>query len=84
MARFLYKSVSASGEVVEGELEAVSREAVIDRLRHKGVKHPSGAEYTTKDVYLPYWPLLTVEEAKLWEGANRSRVHLTDRRPHRC
>ena len=36
MARFLYKSVSATGEVVEGEIEAASRTAVVDRLRAQG------------------------------------------------
>ncbi len=36
MARFLYKSVSATGEVVEGEIEAASRELVVDRLRAQG------------------------------------------------
>jgi len=36
MARFLYKSVSATGEVVEGEIEAASRELVVERLRAQG------------------------------------------------
>jgi general secretion pathway protein F len=36
MARFLYKSVSATGEVVEGEIEATSREFVVERLRAQG------------------------------------------------
>jgi general secretion pathway protein F len=36
MARFLYKSVSATGEVVEGEIEATSRELVVERLRAQG------------------------------------------------
>jgi general secretion pathway protein F len=36
MARFAYKAVGADGEVVEGEVEAVNREAVIDRLHAQG------------------------------------------------
>ena len=36
MARFNYKSVTPSGEVVEGEMEAASRGAVVERLRSQG------------------------------------------------
>ncbi len=36
MAWFSYKAVSASGEVIEGELEATDQRAVIDRLRREG------------------------------------------------
>ena len=36
MPRFRYKAVTASGEVVEGEMEAVAREELIDRLRSDG------------------------------------------------
>lgn len=36
MARFAYKAVGADGEVVEGEVEAVSRQALIDRLHAQG------------------------------------------------
>ncbi len=36
MARFNYKSVTPSGEVVEGEMEAASRAAVVERLRGQG------------------------------------------------
>ena len=36
MARFRYKAVRGDGEVIEGEIEAISREAVIDRLRSQG------------------------------------------------
>ena len=36
MARFSYKSVSATGEVVQGEVEAESQQAVVERLRAQG------------------------------------------------
>ncbi|MCH8188196.1 MAG: type II secretion system F family protein [Proteobacteria bacterium] len=36
MPRFTYKAVDATGEVVEGEMEAVDRSAVIERLRSGG------------------------------------------------
>ncbi len=36
MPRFLYKAVSADGEIVEGELDATDRQAVIDRLHAQG------------------------------------------------
>jgi general secretion pathway protein F len=36
MPRFRYKAVSATGEVVEGALEAASRSALIDQLRGQG------------------------------------------------
>lgn len=36
MPRFHYKAVSASGEVVEGELEAKDRAAAVERLRREG------------------------------------------------
>ncbi len=36
MARFRYKAVRSDGEVIEGEIEAISREAVIERLRGQG------------------------------------------------
>ena len=36
MPRFRYKAVSATGEVVEGALEAASRTALIDQLRGQG------------------------------------------------
>ena len=36
MPHFTYKAVDASGEVVEGEMEALSRSAVIERLRSGG------------------------------------------------
>jgi len=36
MARFAYKAVGTDGEVVEGEVEAVSRQALIDRLHAQG------------------------------------------------
>ncbi len=36
MAWFSYKAVSASGEVIEGELEAADRRAVVERLRREG------------------------------------------------
>ena len=36
MARFRYKAVRGDGEVIEGEIEAISREAVIERLRGQG------------------------------------------------
>ncbi len=36
MAWFSYKAVSASGEVIEGELEAADRRAVVERLRRDG------------------------------------------------
>ncbi len=36
MPRFQYKAVSASGEVVEGELEAKDRAAAVERLRREG------------------------------------------------
>lgn len=36
MARYRYKAVSAAGDILEGEVEAVDREAVIDRLHSQG------------------------------------------------
>jgi general secretion pathway protein F len=36
MPRFSYKAATASGEVIEGEIEALNRQAVIDRLRGQG------------------------------------------------
>ena len=36
MAWFSYKAVSASGEVIEGELEAADRRSVVERLRRDG------------------------------------------------
>ena len=36
MTRFLYKAVSPEGEVLEGEIEAASRQAVVDRLHAQG------------------------------------------------
>lgn len=36
MPWFAYKAVTASGEVIEGELEAVDQSAVIERLRGQG------------------------------------------------
>ena len=36
MPRFQFKSVTATGEVVEGEMEAASRVAVVERLRSQG------------------------------------------------
>src|SRR5262245_47195185 len=36
MLRYRYKAVTPAGQVVEGALEAPSRSAVIDRLRHDG------------------------------------------------
>ncbi len=36
MPRFSYKAATASGEVIQGELDAASREAAIDRLRGQG------------------------------------------------
>ena len=36
MPRFRYKAVTATGEIVEGALEAASRTAAIDRLRGQG------------------------------------------------
>jgi general secretion pathway protein F len=36
MPRFAYKAVSSEGEVIEGELDAASRQAVVDRLHAQG------------------------------------------------
>ena len=36
MPRFNYKAVSPEGEVIEGEIEAISRQAVVDRLHADG------------------------------------------------
>ncbi len=36
MPRFSYKAATASGEVIEGEIDAADRQAVIDRLRSQG------------------------------------------------
>jgi general secretion pathway protein F len=36
MPRFLYKAVSPDGEVIEGELEAASQQAAVDRLHAQG------------------------------------------------
>jgi general secretion pathway protein F len=36
MARFAYKAVTSSGDLLEGEMEAATRQAVVDRLRGLG------------------------------------------------
>jgi len=36
MPRFLYKAVSPDGEIIEGEFDAVDRQAVVDRLHAQG------------------------------------------------
>ncbi len=36
MPRFLYKAVSADGEIIEGEVDATDRQAVVDRLHAQG------------------------------------------------
>jgi len=36
MPRYSYKAVAADGEVIEGEIEAASREAVVERLHAQG------------------------------------------------
>jgi general secretion pathway protein F len=36
MPRFTYKAVSSEGEVIEGELEAASRQAAVERLHSQG------------------------------------------------
>ncbi len=36
MPRFLYKAVSADGEIIEGEFDAADRQAVVDRLHAQG------------------------------------------------
>ena len=36
MARFLYKAISSDGETIQGEMEAPSRTAVIERLQESG------------------------------------------------
>src|SRR5437867_3060374 len=36
MARFAYKAVTPSGDLLEGEMEAATRQAVVDRLRGLG------------------------------------------------
>ena len=36
MALFAYKAVTAAGQVVEGEMEATSRNLVVERLRAQG------------------------------------------------
>ena len=36
MPRFSYKAVSPGGEVIEGDIEAASREMVVERLRRQG------------------------------------------------
>ncbi len=36
MPRFAYKAVSSDGEVVEGKIEAASRQAAVDRLHAQG------------------------------------------------
>jgi type II secretory pathway component PulF len=36
MPRYKYKAVSASGTVIEGEMEAANRQAVIDGLHQQG------------------------------------------------
>ncbi len=36
MTRFSYKAVSANGDILEGELEAENRDAVVERLRAQG------------------------------------------------
>ncbi len=38
-----------------------------ERLRHKGVKNPStGADYTLKEVWSQYWPVVSEAEAKMY------------------
>ena len=41
MARFRFKAATAGGEVLEGELEAPTRVAAVDRLRREtGARRP--------------------------------------------
>ena len=56
MARFQYKSVTPAGEVVEGEMEAVSRVAVVERLRSQG-HVPIRAEEGSSASHRPFWRL---------------------------
>ena len=57
MARFRYKAASASGEVLEGEIEALSQEAVVRRLQSQGhipiAAEEVGARSATS--LLPQW-----------------------------
>jgi general secretion pathway protein F len=55
MPRFRYKVVSASGTVIEGEMEAVDRQAVIDGLHRQGGT-PIRAEPITDRPGLPLLP----------------------------
>ncbi len=47
MPRYKYKAVSAGGEILEGEIEAADRQAVIDRLHGQG-NTPIRAEPVTR------------------------------------
>ena len=44
MPVFKYKAITASGEISEGEMEAASEQAVIERLKEIGVDYAQGYE----------------------------------------
>jgi general secretion pathway protein F len=55
MPRYKYKSVSASGTVIEGEMEAADRQAVIDGLHRQGGT-PIRADLLTDHARFRFWP----------------------------
>lgn len=55
MPRYKYKAVSASGTIIEGEMEATDRQAVIDGLHRQGGT-PIRADLLTDRAGLQLWP----------------------------
>lgn len=70
MPRFSYKAVAADGEVVEGELEATSREAVVERLHAQG-HVPIRAEERS-----PERPSGSLVSSNLWRRSRPARADL--------
>lgn len=55
MPRYRYKAVNASGTIIEGEMEAVNRQAVIDGLHRQGGT-PIRADLLTDRAEFRFWP----------------------------
>lgn len=56
MPRFSYKAVSPDGEVIEGELEATNRQAVVERLHAQGhvpIRAEESRQAASKRVQIP-------------------------------
>ena len=59
MPRYKYKVVSASGTIIEGEMEAADRQTVIDGLHRQGGT-PIRADLLTDRTGLQFWPAVLV------------------------